>query len=295
MTAADFEARIVEWAGGQSGLEALVLGGSRAEPAGKADHWSDWDFHLITSRPQDYRGTGWLEQIAPCWCAHAERTPRGVVKVSAVFAEGFETDFVPLAAWQMKLVYAGMRHPRWASWMPTRLRRGIQETRGFMLGSGYRLLAGDPVWIRRFAALQESWPSPELSAEDFAHHTAAFWPKAVWVCKKIARPEPRSAMHWLHLLVVQHVYALLMEEARLEGRTPRAEARKAEQWLDARRLQQTAVVTGVEQAQLAQALLAELSLFREVTASVAGRRGWVVPDYTAVETWLRAELAKVSA
>lgn len=295
MTAAEFEARIVEWARRQSGLEALVLGGSRAEHGGKADHWSDWDFHLITSRPQDYQGTGWLEQIAPCWCAHAERTPRGVVKVSAVFADGFETDFVPLAAWQMKLVYAGMRYPGWASWMPARLRRGIQETRGFMLGSGYRLLAGDPAWTRRFTALQKSWPQPELSAQEFARHTAAFWPKAVWICKKIARPEPRSAMHWLHLLAVQHVYVLLAEEARLEGRTPRPEARKAEQWLGARRLEQTAILTGPEQRQLAAALLAELTLFHEVTRNVAARRGFSVPDYGAVDAWLQAELAKIAS
>ena len=294
MTAPEFEARIITWARQQSGLEALVLGGSRARADGNADGWSDWDFHLITTRPQRYEHAGWLSEIAPCWCAHAERTPRGVIKVSAVFDHGFEADFVLLAAWQMKLVYAGMRHPELARWMPRRLRRGIQETRGFMLGSGHRLLAGNADWDVRFAALEFAWPEAGLTAAEFAWHTAAFWQKAVWVFKKIARPEPRSAMHWLHLLVVNHVYVLLAEEARLAGRTPRPEARKAEQWLDDARLQQTAIATGPEQRVLARALLAELTLFREVAQSVAARRGFTLPDYSAVETWLRAELAKVS-
>jgi hypothetical protein len=294
MTAPEFEARLAEWARRQPDIEALVLGGSRAlHPAG-VDAWSDWDFQLISARPERYRNTAWLAEVAPCWGAHAERTPRGVIKVSAVFEHGLEADFVPLAAWQMKLVYAAMRRPRWAAWMPDRLRRGIHETRGFLLGSGFRLLVGGAEWERRLTALALDWPEPVMTPEDFARHTAAFWPKAVWVFKKIARPEPRSAMHWLHLLVVHHVYALLQEEARLAGRQPRAEARKAEQWLDARRLAQTAITTGPDQTVLARALLAELALFREVSASVAASRGFALADYTAVDAWLRTELGKLT-
>ena len=181
MTAPEFEARLAAWARQQADLAALVLGGSRARPDGGADQWSDWDFHLITTRPERYQSTGWLAGIAPCWVAHAERTPRGFVKISAVFAEGFEADFVPLAAWQMKVVYAAMRLPARAGWMPRRLVRGIQETRGFMLGSGYRLLAGGADWTERFTALEKDWPVIELTAEEFAQHTAAFWQKTVWV------------------------------------------------------------------------------------------------------------------
>lgn len=294
MTDREFEARIVDWAHRQRGLEALVLAGSRARPDGQADHWSDWDFHLITTRPQEYRNSSWLAQIAPCWAAQAERTPRGVIKVSAVFENGLEADFVPLAAWQMWLVYTGMKYPGWACWMPHRLWRGIQETRAFMLGSGFRLLAGNPKWHRRFAALDTEWPVMALAEADFIFHMSAFWTKAVWIFKKSARPEPRSAMHWLHLISVQHTYAMLAEEARLAGRAPRPEARKAEQWLDARRMQQTAMATGVEQTLLARALLAELALFEDVCRSVAGSRGFSLPDYTAVAAWLRAELTKLT-
>ena len=294
MTAQEFEARIIVWARQQTDLEALILGGSRARAAGGTDFWSDWDFHLITTKPQRYQNTGWLREIAPCWCAQAELTPRSVIKVSAVFANGLEADFVPLAAWQMKLVYAGMRHPGWGHLMPCLLRHGILETRAFMLGSGYRVLLGGANWERRLTALEFVWPETELAAEEFANHTAAFWQKAVWIFKKITRHEPRSAMHWLHLLVVHHVYALLHEEARLAGRRPRPEARKAEQWLDETRLRQTAITTGPDQAILARALMAELTLFREVSASVAASRGFALVDYSAVEAWLRSELAKIA-
>jgi hypothetical protein len=37
-----------------------------------------------------------------------------------------------------------------------------------------------------------------------------------------------------------------------------------------------------------------MTLFSEITRNVACRHGFVVPDYSAVETWLRTELAKIA-
>lgn len=294
MTGTEFEARIIEWAKEQRGLEALVLGGSRAHSTA-ADEFSDWDFHLITTRPETYYDPHWVSGIAPCWSAHGERTPRNVIKISAVFAGGIEADFVPLSAWQMKLVYFAMRYPDRANWMPSRLRRGIHETRGFMLGSGYRLLFGEGRWKRRFESLKYDWPQQPLAADEFVRLTSGFWTKVVWVYKKVARPEPRSAMHWLHLLMVHHVYPMLAEEARLGGRVARPEGRKAEQWLGARRLAQTSIVTSIDQRQLASTLLAMLDLFGEASGNVAKARGFAIADHAAVESWLRSELTKLAA
>lgn len=295
MSPDEFEARVLAWAGRQANLAALILAGSRAGEKEKVDEWSDWDFHLISSRPEMYQNTDWLAEIAPCWCASAERTPRGVIKVSAVFEKGLEADFVPLAAWQMKVVYLAMRHPKWFNVMPDRLWRGVLETRHFLLGSGYRMLVGSSDWERRLEALQVSWPSKGLSPAEIRRHADAFWQKAVWVFKKIARPEPRSAMHWLHLLVVNHVYVMLEEEARLAGRMPRPEARKAESWLGEKRLEQTAFVSGTDSHVLARTLLGQINLFREVSESVALQRRITLPDYRAVEQWLRCNLERIAA
>lgn len=101
-------------------------------------------------------------------------------------------------------------------------------------------------------------------------------------------------MHWLHKLVIEHVYALLEEEAWLADRVARPEALKAEKWLDARRLEQTAVETSTDQRVLARSLLTQISLFEEVCQSVAESRGFVLPDYSAVATWLRQELTKLT-
>lgn len=293
MSPQEFEARIVAWARRQADIVALVQIGSRAQAAGVADAWSDWDFHLYSTRPRKYHGTAWLAEIAPPWCTHVERSVRGAIKVSAVFAGALEADFVPLAAWQMRLVYRAMRHPAWARWMPDRLRRGILETRVILLNSGHKVLVGGPAWERRLTALQADWSGGRMSAAELDRHAGAFWQKAVWVAKKIARPEPRAALHWLHKLIAEHVYALLEEEAWLAGRRARPEAQKAERWLDARRLGQTELATSLDQKVLARALRAQMDLFEDVSRSVAAARGFAPADHAAVAAWLRAELAKI--
>ncbi|HKB58154.1 MAG TPA: hypothetical protein VKC51_11250 [Lacunisphaera sp.] len=293
MTAPEFEARIVEWARLRPDLEALVQIGSRVQPGATVDAWSDWDYHLIVRRPAGYFNRDWPAQIAPCWSVHFERTERAVVKLSAVFAGGWEVDFVPLAAWQVKLAYAAMRHPGAQGWFPPALRRGIHNLR-LIARPGARVILGGPAWERRLTALAVEWPAKDFSAADFQDHTAAFWRHAVWVGKKTLRGELRAALRWHHTELQEHIYALLEEEARLAGRAPRPEARQAEQWLDDARLRQTAITTGPEQRVLARALLAELTLFREVSQNVAKQPGFTLPDYSAVEAWLRAELGKVS-
>lgn len=179
--------------------------------------------------------------------------------------------------------------------MPSRLRRGIAEIREILLNSGYKVLVGDRRWEKRLKALGTPWPPVRMSAEEFNLHVQAFWQKAVWIAKKIARPEPRSAMHWMHKLILEHVYALLEEEAWLTGRSARPEALKSEKWLDTRRLQQTAIETGIDPAGLAKTLLLEIELFKDVCASVASRQGFAVKDHGAVKAWLEAELKRIAA
>ncbi len=293
MTAQEFENRLMEWARGQTDLAALVQIGSRARINGEVDAWSDWDYHLITSNPARYLDTAWLAQIGPVWSAHVERTPRGVAKLSAVFDGGHEVDFVPLATWQMKLVYWAMARPGLAWIYPAAVRRGIANTR-LVVCPGHRVVLGGAAWERRLAALMVPWPEPTFSEQDFQMHCGAFWRHAVWVQKKIARGELRAAQRWNHVEVLEHLQALLAEEARLAGRPARPESRKAEHWLDARRLAQTAFASAPDQRVLARTLLAEIDLFEEVARSVGLARGFAVPDHTALSSWLRAELAPLA-
>lgn len=298
MTAAEFETRVADWVRNRPDIEAVVQIGSRAQPGGKVDAWSDWDYQLMTRDPKPYQDHAWLAQIAPCWCAHHEKTSSGVVKLGAVFEGGLEADFVLLTAWQMKLVYWAMENPGLKSLYPRALVRGIHDTQR-VVGPGYRLLKGGGSWEARLTALRVAWPEQvAITAEDFAHATSAFWRHAVWLIKKTSRGELRAAARWYTREMFDHAYTLLAEETRLAGRGAGQQirpgdipARKAEQWLDATRLRQTAITTAPDRKVMAQALLAAITLFEEVSASVATQRGFPLPDYSALARWLRAELA----
>ncbi len=292
MTAEEFESRIADWAHRQPDLEALIQIGSRAQPVAEVDQWSDWDYHFVTRRPDRYQGREWPARIAPCWCAHLEKTERGVVKISAVFEDGLEADFVPLAAWQVKLACWAMRHPGARRWFPPALQWGVHNLR-LIAGPGHRVIIGGAAWERRLEALKVDWPANAFTGEDFQRHVTAFWRHAVWVFKKSARGELRAAARWHVTELTKHVYALLGEEARLAGRTPRPEARKAEQWLDEARLRQTAVTLAPDRRVLAQALLGAIDLFTDASRKVAERHGFNSPGHAEVEQWLRAELKKL--
>ena len=43
------------WARSRPDIQALVQIGSRVQEGSAVDAWSDYDYHLVTSRPGDYR------------------------------------------------------------------------------------------------------------------------------------------------------------------------------------------------------------------------------------------------
>ncbi len=143
------------------------------------------------------------------------------------------------------------------------------------------------------AALKVMWPASDFTVADYQRQVSAFWRNAVWVFKKLARRELRAAVRWHTTELLEHTFALLEEEARLAGRAPRPEARKAEQWLDERRLKQTEVSLAPDQRVLARALRQAIDLFVDVSAKVAAQRGFKLPDHSEVERWLRAGLEKL--
>ena len=293
MTAQEFENRIIAWAQQQSGLEALIQIGSRVQPGAAVDAWSDWDYHFIVRDPARYRNTDWPAEIAPCWCSHYEKIEDGVTKLGVTFESGLEADFVLLAPWQMKLVYWAMAYPGLSHLYPRALRSGIYNTQR-VLRPGYKVVHGGLPWEKRLTALNAPWPKRILTVEEFWRTRSAFWRHAVWLLKKISRGELRAAARWYTLEMFDHVYVLLAEEARLAGRQTRTEARSAEQWLDAARLRQTEITTAPNQKIMAVALEAAIDLFQEVSANVAAQRGFTLKDYSAVETWLRTELSRLT-
>lgn len=290
MSDSDFGDRVLRWALGQPDIEALIQIGSRAQASAKPDVWSDWDYHIIAKNAGRFRNTSWPKQIGEVWCAHLEKTDRAVEKLSVIFANGLEADFIPLEAWQMKLVYMAMAYPRVSRIYPRALTRGILSTI-LIVRPGYRILLGAEKWEKRLAAVNAPWPRPVFTPEQFQHHLSGFWRNAIWVQKKICRGELQAALRWFHTELVTHRWALLEEECRIEGGLPRPEARKAEIWLNPLRQKQSTTLTAADRKILSDALLAEIALFESLSKRIGAKHGIKIPDYAPISNFLRCEIS----
>jgi hypothetical protein len=155
---------------------------------------------------------------------------------------------------------------------------------------GYRVVLGGKQWEERYSAIATPWPLDGFSEAEYEHHLSGFWRHVVWITKKILRGEVRAAARWMQVELRKHTYALLEEEARLAGRTPRPEARQAERWLTEDRLRQTANPLTPNRRFLADALLEEITLFEDISRVVGQAHGFTQGGYSQVSGWIREQL-----
>jgi hypothetical protein len=280
-------ARIAAWADPRADIAALVQLGSRVQPDGRADEWSDYDFHLITSRPRAYHDPECLRSIGDCWAVSAQNAFGNARKLTVILAGAAEADFVVLPVWGMRVAFGALRFPGTAPLWPGLLRRGLRDL-GIIACPGWRVIKGGSAWEQRYQRLGRTVPWPPLDEARFQEIHAAFWTSAVWVAKKIARGEQRAAQREFHRTLVENTWLLLEQEARAAGRAVRPEARHAEQWLEPAQLAATVFASAADEAAMKRALLQSVLLFDEIAGRVAAARGWEKPGHAALKSWLLA-------
>src|SRR5258708_10354600 len=153
----ELEEKIARWAHEQNDIEAVVQVGSRVQRNALVDLWSDWDYQLITSNPRKYYNDRWPSQIGPIWCAHCEKSPRGVTKVSVVLEDGNEVDFMPVAAWQLKLTYFLMQR----SWLASKISFGAHRGIRLLKIGGkprFSVIEKTAILFHRMEARNIPWP-----------------------------------------------------------------------------------------------------------------------------------------
>jgi hypothetical protein len=281
--------RIAAWAERRSDLSALVQIGSRVQPGGIADEWSDYDFQLITQRPALYRDPAVWRGLGEAWVVSTQRVFGGADKVTLILPGAVEADFVILKTIELRLAFAALRAPGLAPLWPPPLKFGVRDLK-IIASPGWRIIKGGAAWERRYARLGQIAPWPRLSEAEFHELCAAFWAAAVWIAKKIARGELRAAQRHFHISLTELHWRLLEEEARDHSRSARPEARRAERWLPPARVGQTGFATAAEEVALGQALGAAIAAFDDVAAALALQRGWTSRDFAAVRTWLREQI-----
>jgi hypothetical protein len=222
---------VMRWADGEPSVRALVLIGSRAHSASDvalaADEFSDWDFQVITTRPEMFATRAWMRALGlgePL--AYVARVGRlgTATKVSAVLRDG-EFDFVVIPArqlsWARRLLRVGLAS-RMAS-MRTAL-GGL----AVVLRHGYRILKGDAEWGPFFARVAAEFPAPRLSDEAVRALAEGFVCDYVSTRNKIERGEFLAAQRWLHHQLAEVNFQLLHELRQRRGEPSQPDGRRIE-------------------------------------------------------------------
>ncbi len=238
---------IARWAEQEAAVRALVLIGSRVHPANStavaADEYSDWDFQVVTPRPQFFSSRAWLPAAGlgePL--AYVARPGRlgSATKVSAVLRDG-ELDLVLLPA-----------RPLW--WAKQLLRLGLAARLAYVrqalgglavvLRDGYRFLKGDAEWGGFYQRVAMEFPPPRLDNAAVRSLAEGFVCDYVSTRNKIERGEFLAAQRWLHHQLAEVNFQLLHELRQRRGEPSRPDVRRVERLtLDSRGIEVRAVPT----------------------------------------------------
>ena len=221
----------MRWAGREASVRALVLIGSRvhAAEAGAvaADEFSDWDFQVVTSRPELFETRAWMEAAGlgePL--AYVARVGRlgAATKVSAVMRDG-ELDLVVIPAgrlgWAKLLCRLGL-----ATRLP-QLRSALGGL-AVVLRGGHRVIKGEREWGAFFRRVTAEFSPPRLNDAAVRALAEGYVCDFVSTRNKIERGEFLAAQRWLHHQLAEVNFQLLHELRQRRGEPTLPDVRRVE-------------------------------------------------------------------
>ena len=233
MTEVTFADALLAWAGSRREIEALVLIGSRARAADDAH--SDWDFHVITSRPATFATRTWTRELSGFELrAYTAGTARvgGVPRVAAVFDRA-EADVVVIPAMAARALRWGLKLG--LTRRPGRVQRGMQDL-AIVIRPGWRFLKPNPRWEALYRDAVQAVSDPRLADEAAIGLAEAFVCQWLSISRRIERGELHAAGRFLQRELVETNYRLLHELRQRRGQLSFPEARRLERIASAEEL-----------------------------------------------------------
>lgn len=221
----------MRWAESDAAVRALVLIGSRAQAgesgSGTADEFSDWDFQVVTARPEQFATSAWLAATglgAPR--AYVARLGRlgMATKISVVVPEG-ELDLVLIPAGRLRLAKLLLQLG-----LANRLAAARQALSGLalVLRGGHRVVKGEREWGTFFQRVVDEFPAPGLDDQAVRSLAEGFVCDYVSTKHKVERGEFLAAQRWLHHQLAEVNFQLLHELRQRTGAPSFPDARRLE-------------------------------------------------------------------
>lgn len=230
--------RVRNWADQETSVKAVVLIGSRVRCSDdriwRADAKSDWDFQIITSRPELFENAGWTTSLGcpPLTYAVRRAAIGGVPKVAALFEET-EADFVIVPTWKLmacRVAVAFGFHNRSDS-----LYRKLQDL-AVVVRPGWLFLKGKKNWDPFYRRVVTDVKDPRMDDIEVRNLAEGFVCDAVWTKRKIERGEWLAAQRMIHHSLAETNFRLMHELRLRRGERTFPEARRAEFTLSERDL-----------------------------------------------------------
>jgi hypothetical protein len=261
------------WAATEPTVSGLVLIGSRQRDQGdsvwQADAQSDWDFQIITSRPEMFSRRDWTRGLGGLQIlAYAARSARigGVPKVNVLYAGG-EADFVIIPAKLLGRVRFSARLGRHRRGGPTR--RQLQDL-AVVIRPGWRFLKDTGKWDRFYQRAVAEVSDPRLDDELARQLAEGFVCDYVWTVRKVARGELLTAQRMVHRELAETNFRLLHELRLRRGERTFPEARRLERVASPAELASVTVDAQIEPAALQAAIEKCAATCRELMAALMG-------------------------
>lgn len=271
--------RIAQWAAGERTVKGVALIGSRARPADdvlwRSDAQSDWDFHVITSKPDLFSRPGWTAGLGVRLRHYSVRRAAisGVPKVGAIF-DGAEADFVVIPVGRFHGV---RRHFQSGGDQPTARAKQMMHDLAVVVRPGWRFLKDGGGWDDFYRATVNAVADPRLEEAEVRSLADAFVCDAVWTRRKIERGELLAAQRMLHRALAETNFRLLHEWRLRRHERSFPEARRIERVAPAAELAALTVSARVNAEELAAALEKSSATCRKLVRSLVGE-AWRWPE-----------------
>ena len=258
----DFLKKVVAWANGRADIVALIMTGSRARPDGMADALSDYDVEMFTTDPGRYTSsTAWMRDIGKVW-VYLPTTSNGCETRLVVFDGGAKVDFSILSVRALELAVKSQE---------------LDE----LYERGFRVLIDKNGLASRLPSPSYSPPKRQRPTEaEFRAAVEEFWFEASHIPKYLRREDL-----WVVKFRDWTMKELLLRI--MEWRTIAVNGDAADVWHIGMRMKDwvpsndwlrlNEVYGRFDAADSWRALLATLSLFRDVATETANKLGYEYP------------------
>jgi hypothetical protein len=260
----DFSAVMTEWAERKA-----------SDAVWRADAQSDWDFQIITSKPEMFADGAWTRELKGAkLLVYSARVARigGVPKINAIF-DGTEVDFVVIPVELFKkmkrIVSRGLHRQEGEA------RQFIQNL-AVVIRPGWRFLKGAEPWDALYRQTIAEVTDPRLGDEAALQLANGFVCDLVWTRRKIERGELNAAQRMLHRELAETNFRLLHELRLRQEKRSFPEVRRIEFLNDAAGMGAVSVSAKLEPKELTAAVKKSTATLRKLMKSLVGAR-WQWP------------------